>query len=97
MARRLQGRPKGRRHHDARRHEDKHEGHGKAEGADSEGAGEAVIQSGSGLGLPLASAARRRAQMQNIENNPMQSRTGTGWQHHAADVRGMALLTIRSY
>ena len=32
MARRLQGRPEARRHHDARRHEDERQGHGKAEG-----------------------------------------------------------------
>ena len=40
VARRLQGRPEGRRHHDARRHEDEHQGHGKAEGHDPEAAAE---------------------------------------------------------
>ena len=46
MARRLQGRSEGRRHHDARRHEDEHQGHGKAEGPDSEAAGEVAAHRG---------------------------------------------------
>jgi len=36
VAGRLQGRPEGRRHHDARRHEDEHQGHAEAQGPDPE-------------------------------------------------------------
>ena len=38
VARRLQAGPEARRHRDARRHEDEHQGHGKAEGPDPEAA-----------------------------------------------------------
>ena len=52
MARRLQGRSESRRYHDARRHEDEHQGHGKAEGADSEGTGEVAVQADGVAGRP---------------------------------------------